>query len=135
MKLKAFVEEASSEFRLADVAGNVVIVEVLAMKEVPTRLGDDPVECASLTVHVVDGPHAGEVHTDVLAFNRAIVEQVRDKVGEDLVVVVESYKSRYGTPGLRFSAPTKKQFQMAEAFTKSGPAAGSSGDEDDGMPF
>lgn len=111
--ITAFSESGPSggdDFRLAENIGADLLVSVTGPKEVTTSFGvKTAIQCERI-VRLSDSA----VFRDVLIFNAAPVDQLRDKAGQMLVVSVSSYETKQGGKAPRFIPPSAEAVAAAE---------------------
>lgn len=119
--LTAFTDSGTGDgddFRMAEHIGDAVIVTVHGPKEVNTaRYGLKT--AISCDVVVLDGKGGGTKYEDVLIFNAAPVDQLKNKAGQMIAATIGSYESKSGTVAPRFEEPTPEVVKAAEKYLAS----------------
>lgn len=107
--------EVREQFRLSDHLGTTLAITVQSVEEVNTKYGMKDAIKADVTI--VDGILATTDHHDVLLFNAAVVDALRDSVGDEdpIIVRVTSVTGKSGNDYITVSAPTAEAYAAAEA--------------------
>lgn len=112
---KTHTDAAPAErFRLSDHIGRTVAFDVHSVETIMTKYGEKDAVKADVTI--IDGLVAGMTFGDVLLFQAAVVDSLRDCVDENepIVALVTEATSKSGNAYLTLSAPTADQWSAAE---------------------
>lgn len=129
---KPAADSNGDKFRLSDHVGTTLAITVQSVEEeVNTKYGLKDAIKADVTI--VDGLMAGMDFGDVLLFQAAVVNSLRDFVGDDEPVVAKVIEttSKSGNTYLGLAAPSADAWDKAQALYVTTPPA--SGDAE--LPF
>ncbi|TDC52860.1 hypothetical protein E1281_18405 [Actinomadura sp. KC345] len=113
-----FDAPASGGVKITEFEGQLLLLTPTAHEqEIPTAYG--PADAVTTTIAVLDGDGAGDEHTDVKVFQKALMGQLRPKIGSGRMVLGRlgrgTAKPGQSAPWL-LADPTEQDKQVARDF-------------------